>query len=165
MKKATLYVTLFFAASSFFPVSTVNAQVSKDEIQIVQSIWGMEKRAIVSEYMKFTEAEVTKFSPLYDAYTAEYKKLGEQRILIISEYAQNYATLTDEKADELTQRLLKNNTAIDKLQLKYYNKMKTAISAKRAAQFLQLEIYIQTMLRAELQNNIPFIGELDKKAD
>ncbi len=165
MKKTTLYASLFFAACSFFAVSNVNAQVSKDEIQLVQSIWGMEKRAIVSEYMKFTEAEVTKFTPLYDAYTAEHKKLGEERIQIIAEYAQNYATLTDAQADNLTQRLLKNNAAIDKLQLKYYNKMKTAISAKRAAQFLQLEMYIQTTLRAEMQNNIPFIGELDKKAN
>jgi hypothetical protein len=58
--------------------------------------------------------------------------------------------------------LLKNNAAIDKLQLKYYNLIKKEISAIRAAQFMQLELYMQTMIRAELQNSLPMIGELDK---
>jgi hypothetical protein len=34
-----------------------------------------------------------------------------------------------------------------------------------AAKYVQLELYLQTMIRAELQNNIPFIGELDKKVN
>ena len=95
-------------------------------------------------------------------YVEEGKKLGEERIQIIASYADNYVGLTNEKADELTQRLLKNNAAIDKLQLKYYNLIKKEISAIRAAQFMQLELYMQTMIRAELQNSLPMIGELDK---
>jgi hypothetical protein len=144
-------------------ITTLKAQ-TKDEVQVVQGIWGMEKRAIITEYMKFTEAELAKFAPTYDMYAQEYQKLGAERIAIIGEYSQNYTTLTNEKADELMQKILKNNKAIDALQLKYYNKFKKEISAIRAAQFLQLELYIQTMIRAELQNSLPMIGELDKIA-
>ena len=140
----------------------LKAQESKDEIQLVQSIWGMQKRDIVNKYMQFTDSEKTKFTPIYDAYSNEYKTLGAERIQIINDYANNYTSMTNEKADELIQKLLKNNAAIDKLQLKYYNKIKKEISAMRAAQFMQLELYIQTMVRAEIQSNIPMIGELEK---
>lgn len=140
-----------------------SAQVTKDETQMIQGIWGMEKRAIVNEFMQFTPAEATAFGPVYDAYTEEHKKLGAERINIISEYVNTYGQADDVKTDELMTRLLKNNIAIDNLQAKYYPKFKKALSAKRAAQFMQLEIYIQTSLKSQIQGNIPFIGELEKK--
>jgi hypothetical protein len=140
----------------------VKAQVSKDEVQLVQGIWGMQKRDIVIRYMNFSDSESVKFGPIYDAYMDEYKQLGADRINVIADYAQNYTHMTNEKADELTQKLLKNNAAIDKLQLKYYNKIKKDLSAMRAGQFMQLELYMQTMIRAELQSEIPLIGELEK---
>jgi hypothetical protein len=140
----------------------VKAQVSKDEVQLVQGLWGMQKRDIVIRYMQFSDSESVKFGPIYDAYMDEYKKLGAERINIIAAYAQNYNSMTNEKADELTQSLLKNNAAIDKLQLKYYNKIKKDLSAMRAGQFMQLELYMQTAIRAELQSEIPLIGELEK---
>lgn len=139
------------------------AQMNKDEMQLVQSIWGMEKRAIITEYMKFTEAEITKFAPIYEEYAKAYQNLGAARLQIINEYATNFTSMTNEQADVLMQKYLKNNAEIDKLQLTYYNKIKKEISALRAAAWMQLEIYMQTMIRAELQNALPMIGELDKR--
>ena len=140
----------------------VKAQVAKDDVALVESIWGIEKRAIISDYMKFTPEELEKFVPVYDAYSDEMKKLGEERIQIISEYANNYSTLTNEKADQLMVRALANNENIDKLMKKYYAKIKKEISPIRAAQFMQLEWYLQTAIRSEIQSEIPFIGELDR---
>ena len=135
---------------------------TKDEVQVVQGIWGMQKRDIVMQYMHFSDSESVKFAPIYDAYSDEYKKLGAERIQIIGDYANSYNAMTNEKADNLIQRLLKNNEAIDKLQLKYYNKIKKELSAIRGGQFMQLELYMQTMIRAEIQSNIPLIGEVEK---
>jgi len=153
---------LALVALMIFGCFNLNAQQSKDEVQLVQSIWGMQKRDIVNKYMQFTDSESAKFTPIYDAYSNEYRNLGAERIQILNDYANSYNAMTDQKADELIQKLLKNNAAIDKLQLKYYNRIKKEISATRAAQFMQLELYIQTMVRAEIQSNIPMIGELEK---
>ncbi len=165
MKKSLLK----FMAAGIIAVAgwanTVNAQAAQDEIALVQSIWGLEKRQIVFDYMKFTEAEAAKFTPIYDAYTTEQKVLGAERIRLIQDYGANLTNMTNEKADVFVKGIYKNNAAIDKLQLKYYNKLKTELSAMRAAQFIQLEVYLQTMIRAEIQNDLPMIGELDKKAN
>ncbi|WP_443939312.1 hypothetical protein [Pedobacter sp. MW01-1-1] len=135
----------------------------KDEVQVVQGLFGMEKRAIIYQVLKFTDADKAKFDPIYTQYSDEYKALGAERIQIIKEYADNYASLTNEKVDPLMQSLLKNNVAIDKLQQKYYGKLKSAISPTQAAKVMQLELYMQTAIRSELQSEIPIIGELKMK--
>jgi len=157
----TLAVILLFGLGI---LDTAYAQASKDEVQLVQSLWGMQKRDIVVKFMNFSDSESAKFFPLYDAYTEEYKKLGAERINLISDYSNNYSAMTDAKADELSQKFFKNNMDIDKLQQKYYGKIKKELSALRAAQFMQLEYYLQTMIRSELQSDIPIIGELEKSA-
>jgi hypothetical protein len=162
--KKTFMKVVAVVATMVAGLNIASAQVSKDETQMIQGIWGMEKRAMLNEFMQFTPDEVTKFGPIYDAYMEEHKKLGAERINIISEYINTYGTADDMKIDNLMTRLLKNNEGLDKLQMKYYAKAKKALGAKRAAQFVQFEIYVQTTIKAQIQSNIPFIGELDKKA-
>lgn len=164
MKKLSLKLILPLLLLNFCAVKMQAQNTENDEIKVIQAIWGMEKKAIVTEYMKFTDAEAAVFWPIYEQYQTEYQTLGKERITLISEYVNNLSSLTNEKVDEIMQGVLKNNVSVDKLQTKYYKKIKKEISPIRAAQFMQLEYYLQTMIRAEIQNNIPFIGELNKKA-
>jgi hypothetical protein len=136
---------------------------SQDETEIIQNLWGAEKKAIVEEYMNFNEKEAKFFWPIYEEYDENRKKLGSARIAILEDYVNNYESLTNEKAADLTKKIFKNNSQLDKLQMKYYNKMKLAITALRASQFMQLENYLQTMIQFEIQEELPFIGQLDQK--
>src|SRR5882672_949230 len=86
-------------------VCTLAARAQNDEISLAQSLWGMEKRQIVTEYMKLTDVEATGFWKEYDAYEAERKELGKQRLLLIKDYADHYTTLTDAKATELVKKV------------------------------------------------------------
>jgi len=105
-----------------------------------------------------------KFWPIYDAYEEERRKLGRDRFMVIDDYAKNYDKLTNPKADELVQKIMLNDEAYGKLQKKYYEQVKKATSALVGAQFLQFENYIQTAIRSEIQEEIPFIGEMKKQA-
>ncbi|MBL7852351.1 MAG: hypothetical protein JNN04_15715, partial [Cyclobacteriaceae bacterium] len=62
MKKAILLSVFFFGAL------VLKAQPTVDEINLIQSAYGMEKRAIVEQYMKLTEAEASAFWKIYDEY-------------------------------------------------------------------------------------------------
>jgi hypothetical protein len=135
---------------------------SSDELAMLRDMFGKEKKEIINEFLKLPSADSTKFWPLYDEYSAKRKSLGDGRISIIKDYAAQYTTLTNEQAKKLGDRLFKNEADIIKLQQKYYNKMSKAVSPLKATQFMQTEIYLQTQLRAVIQDEIPFIGELDK---
>ena len=76
------------------------------EIKMLRQDLRADKKQIVALNMQLTEAEALKFWPVYDAYTLETTKLNDTLQALIKEYAQNYDTLTDEKAKSLTQRTL-----------------------------------------------------------
>ena len=42
----------------------------------------------------------------------------------------------------------------------YYGKFKKAVGSIRAAQFLQFERYVDTSIDAELDANMPLVGEM-----
>ncbi|PWA08198.1 hypothetical protein [Flavobacterium laiguense] len=155
MKKVFLLFVLV-VSSTAFAQSTM-----KEDVDVVQAVYGRSKAELVTQYMALTGVQATDFTKVYDAYEVERKKLGQEKIQLINQYATDYATMTDANADVLTKGALKNNLAYEKLYSTYYEKAKKAVGALNAAKFIQLEIYLQTEIRSSIQNAIPFVGELD----
>lgn len=138
---------------------TANAQNTTNEAALIQEAWGMAKKEVIMEYMEMDATESDKFWPVYDSYVVERKELGAERIGIITDYANVYDNMNDVQATDLTKRLFKNNMSIEKLQLKYYKKLSKAVSPLEASKFIQVEKYLDNVVRSELQEDIPFIGE------
>lgn len=155
MKKILLLFVVAFSSTTFAQ-STL-----KDDIDVVQSVYGKSKSDLVNQYMGLSGTQAADFTKIYEAYEVERKKLGEEKIQLINLYASDYASLTDEKADVIAKGIMKNNAAYDKLYSSYYGKVKKVLGATNALKFAQLEIYLQTEIRSTLQNAIPFVGELE----
>ena len=155
MKKMIL-LALLVLSSSNYAQSTM-----KDDVDIVQALYGKSKTELVSQYMALTGTQATDFAKIYDAYEVERKTLGQTKIGLINQYANDYTNLTDANADAIAKGTLKNNLDYDKLYSSYYEKTKRAIGALNAAKFIQLEIYLQTEVRSSIQNAIPFVGQLE----
>lgn len=142
---------------------SASAQVTKDDVNLIQAMYGKDKRDIMQQYMKFDDsAKATAFWKLYDNYEADRKKLGQDFISILQDYANNYEKLDDKKADELVMRTSANNMAYEKLYADYYKKMKPVIGALKASQFFQLEGYLRSAIKTTVLDEIPFIGEIDR---
>jgi hypothetical protein len=139
----------------------LSAQSNTEEIELFQSIFGMEKKAIVSEFLQFDDSAYETFWGIYDAYETDRKELGKNRINLLKNYAENYDQLTDQKIDELMADMIKQKSNLDKLVNKYYKKIKKSVGSKPAAQFLQIENYFLSAVRLSIFESIPFIGELD----
>lgn len=151
-------LTILLLSSCFF----ATAQISQDDIQLVQSMYGRDKREVVKAMMNIQDsAKSSQFWKAYEAYETDRKKIGSDYIRIIEDYANNYSKLTDAKADELVKKMAANNKANDDLLMKAYNKLKPSLGALNAAKFVQLENYLKTQIRAKVMDEIPFIGELE----
>jgi hypothetical protein len=155
--KKVLVVFLLAMSANVFAQSSV-----KDDVALVQSLYGKSKTDLINQVMALTGAEKAAFQPVYDNYETERKVLGRKKIEIISNYVDNYGTLTAEQADALTKANLKSNLDFEKLLTKTYDKAKKAIGAINAAKFIQLEIFFQTSVRMEIQDNLPFLGEIKR---
>ena len=157
MKKMILIaICIVFAVAS-------KAQSNTDEIALMQSAFGMTKQEMVKDFMKLSDTESAKFWTLYDEYEAARKEMGKKRIANIEDYANNYDKLSNEKATELMNKSFAIQSEFAKLQQKTFKKMSKEVSPLRAAQFTQLESFIENSIRTEILDAIPLIGEFDKK--
>ena len=87
--------------------TTPAAQSSVDQdVDLMRKDIRSQKKQIIAANLQLTDAEATKFWPIYDRYTAELVKVNDAKYGAIKEYAANYSTLTDEHALSLTRNLL-----------------------------------------------------------
>ena len=135
---------------------------AQDDIQQVQEAWGKDKKELVRLSMALSPEDSVKFWPLYNEYEIQRQKLGRERILIIDDYMTNYKVMTNAKADDIINKIFKNDQALTQLQQQYYKKLKTALNAMQSARFLHIESYILTIIRSSLLEALPVIGDLDK---
>jgi hypothetical protein len=149
---------ILFAMCALF-VFAVKAQTSKDEVSLLQSLYGMGKKDLVISHMKITPAESEAFWKIYDEYEVSRKAIGTRRANNIISYADAYANLSNEKATELVKSSVAINSDFIKLQEKTFKKLAKVMTPVRAAQFVQMEMYLENILRVNLSDEIPLIGE------
>jgi Spy/CpxP family protein refolding chaperone len=131
-----------------------------DEITLIQSAFGMEKQALVRQYMDLPESRSQAFWNIYQQYEQERRSVARERLKIINEYLENYENLDEAKLDDLAKRRLKVDASRAKLHSKYYKMFKKATNATDAAKFLQLDDYIHSTISLVLLESLPFIGEI-----
>jgi len=148
MKKFILCIVLFSSVSLF-------AQNVDDFVQLLKSNVQSDKVAIITQVMKFSDEQSGKFWPIYNEYSNELSKLADKRIANIKDFAANYDSLTNEKANQL----IKNSFDFqeDRLSLneKYYKKFADALGPIVAAKYLQLEHQIQLIIDLQINSNLP----------
>lgn len=147
---------------SMIAVLAVSVQAqTREEIEFFQSAFGMEKKAVVSEWITLEGEAANSFWNLYDEYESSRKLHGQKRIALLNRYALQFESLDDAETDQLMKDMLSLGKDYDKLIQKYYKSIRKAVGAKSAAQFLQLEVYFQSVIRLDILDQIPFIGEFD----
>jgi hypothetical protein len=141
---------------ALFTFAFVSAQTNKEEVDLMQAAFGMDKKAVVNAFVKVSTAERDAFWKLYDEYETERKNFGKERIDLLNQYVSNYSKLNNEFADSWTKEVIALSTKTDKLMVSYYNKIKKETNPVVALQFYQIEVYILSVIRSAILESIPF---------
>jgi hypothetical protein len=137
-------------------------QSGNADLDVVQALLGRNKRLTIAEYMQLEEKEKNSFWPIYDEYEEKRKAVEKEVFVLLNEYAQKYKTLNGDQAHKLIVNYMKSMDGYNALRKVYFKKMEKGIGSLKAAKFIQLETYIQTTSQANLQNQVPMIGELER---
>jgi hypothetical protein len=116
-----------------------------------------QKVAVLTELMALTEAEDAAFWPIYRAYDAELAALHEERAANVGQYAASYGSLTDSQADSLGRKAIDINRRRAALLESYYDRVKTAVSAKVALRFLQVEHQLLLLVDLQIASSLPVV--------
>ena len=149
-----LSVTLLLASIAM-PV--IAEDKPADTMQLVKEKMKADKKLLIAENMQLTEKEAKAFWPVYENYQKELGKLNERLLKLIEDYANNYESMTDEKARELTNKYLTLEAErVKKLQA-LVPKVAAAVGSKKAARYMQMENKISAIVRFDLAAQIPLV--------
>jgi len=151
MKK--LLLSAIFLLSTF----AINAQTTDDMIELLKSDVKTNRKAIITESMAFTEAESKAFWPIYTEFEIELEKLANKRIQNLKDFASNYESMTNEKADQLMKTAFDFQQSRSKLNESYYKKFAKALTPITAAKYLQVESQIQLLVDLAIASELPIV--------
>jgi recombinational DNA repair ATPase RecF len=150
----------------FVPMVRAQATASKDpqtvseqDIQLLRQDVRSRKKQLIAANLTLTDAEATQFWPVYDQYSAEMTKIGDQRYALIKEYAQNFGSLTDDQALSLINRSLALDEAVEQLRIKYVPIINKVLTGKKTTTFFQMDRRITALIDLQLASQIPLVQE------
>ena len=126
-------------------------------IQMLRQEVGKDRRELVKANMLLTNSEAARFWPLYDEYRAEMNKIGDKRVKLITDFAANRDSMSEDEG----LRLLKERLDIEKekndVRGDYVKKFNKELSARTTARFFQIDQKLDAAVEAALAARIPLI--------
>lgn len=161
MRNFTL--ALIGALAALAAPMSVQAQVNPElseyaaDIEAARSIMATERKILIMREMALTAEEAEAFWPLYDEYVAARRPLGDQRVKLITDYAANYQTMTDEVAKGLLKDALEYETDVLKLKKKYIKRFQKVLPDIKVVRYFQLENKLDAIIDFDLASQIPLM--------
>ena len=140
--------------------SSKDNQASIDQsVALIRQDLRSSKKQTIAASLQLTDAEATKFWPLYDRYSTELSKLWDQRYALIKEYANGFGTLTDDQALSLLKRSLSLDEQVAQLRSKYLPIVGQVLPGTKTATFFQMDRYINSLIDVQIGGAIPLVQE------
>lgn len=159
MKKVVLLAVVSLmvigAAAQAQTATKAEAESPEKYIELLRSDLRADRITIITEAMHFTEEEGKVFWPLYREYELEFMALGDKRIALIKDYANNFQTMTDEKAMELMKTSMKYDETTLKLRKNYLGKFAKILPGTKAAKFFQIDRRIAGLIDLQIASELP----------
>jgi hypothetical protein len=134
-------------------------QASDQDIQLLRKNVRSMRKQIIAANLELTEAQAEKFWPIFDRYTGELVSLTDKKYALLQEYAQNYATLTDDQAESYIKGRGEVDESIMQLRLKYVPIFRKVVSAKTTALLFQIDWRLGLMMDLQLASQTPMIEQ------
>ena len=158
MLKAVCALLALFIPVAVAQTTEVSAKPLTDsDIQLLRSDVQADKNQIITHAMAFTDAESAAFWPVYRDFSRDQQAVGDERVKLIKDYAQNYDKIDDAKAKDMAQRLLNIEAKMVNVRQEYWPKFEKALGAKRAAKFYQVDSRLSLIVNVQLASVIPLV--------
>jgi hypothetical protein len=164
MKKAQR-VLAFGAVLGLAGASFVAAQAAKTAapadvdklVELLRKDVRAGKADILAKTMELDAAQSTAFWPVYKRYEAERQALGDEKLNIIQDLADHFATLNDANAKGLLDRSFVVEDKRLALEKRYKDEFLKVVPAKTVARFFQVESRLNALISLKLSSQIPLV--------
>jgi hypothetical protein len=131
--------------------------ISDQDLDLLRKDIRSQKKQLVAANLKLTDAEATKFWPVYDRYTADLIKINDKKFALIQDYADHWGTMSDEQASLFLRDWLDVDIATAQLRQRYVPEVTQVLNGRKTATFFQLDRRISMMIDLQLASKLPIV--------
>lgn len=151
---------ILFLLMTLFLAGSISAQdYSSEEIEMMQEVFGDEKRTIIAENVNLEGVDADKFWKLYDQYEDQRKDIGMEKMKLLKSYTTKQGNMTPLQAQEMLAQAANLRSAEDKLIMNFTKRIEKISNPFVAVQFYQIEHYISDGIRFSILNSVDFIQD------
>ena len=151
--------TLFLLLSLFLVGNMAAQDYSSEEIEMMQEVFGDEKRTIIAENVNLEGVDADKFWKLYDQYEAQRQDIGMEKMKLLKSYTTKQGNMTPLQAQEMLAQAANMRSSEDKLIMNFTKRIEKISNPFVAVQFYQIEHYISDGIRFSILNSVDFIQD------
>jgi hypothetical protein len=126
-----------------------------DDTQVLLSQIQSDRRAIALAGLGLSDAETSKFIPIYDEYQREEKALAQRSIDVINKFAANFDSMTDDAARTIMKDWFKIQDDRVALMKKYSKKLEKELPASKVLRWVQIENKMNALTSFEAARIVP----------
>lgn len=156
MKTLTALLLSLILATPLFAQQPLTVTEQR-EIDIQRKLINDRRNTAIAYNMTFTQKEKEKFWPLYREYRSAMGKVGDKRMEVITEYAENMNTMTD----SLAKKLLNSTIAVDKetikVKQKYIGKFGRILPDTKVVRLMQIEHRMDIQVEMKIAEGVPLM--------
>ena len=152
----TLVIGLVLFAGVFATSVPAQAESQNEQyMELMRQDLRTNKLAVMTEAMQLTDAQGEVFWPIYREYQTKLSVIGDERIAMIKDYAENYEDMTGEKAKDLMKIWFGQKKDQLSLLEKTSKKIAKATDPVTAARFIQIENAVNMLVDLQIASELP----------
>jgi hypothetical protein len=115
------------------------------------------QKQIVAQTLKLTDAEATKFWPVYDRYAADMRQIRNSEYELVAEYANTFGEYDDKAANSFIGRWLDVDTKTSALRAKYLPLVQQVLPGVKATTFFQIDRRVSMAIDLKVASLLPIL--------
>jgi hypothetical protein len=115
------------------------------------------RKQLIAATLTLTDAEATRFWPLYDQYAAERTKIKDDQYALVAEYVNTFGKYDDKGATSFISRWLDIDVRLAALRVKYVPPVGKALPGLKAATFFQIDRRVSEAIDLKMASMMPIL--------
>lgn len=152
LSAALFLVTLLVVAA---PLSAQTVDSVDQQVAALRADMKADKANIIKESMQLTPDQAKAFWPVYNEYDKDLTAVNDELVALIKKYAQQYGSITDADAKQLTEKAFAIQSRKIEIKKKYFGALSKATTPLLAAKYFQLDYRLELLLNLKITSELP----------
>lgn len=139
------------------PIAGADRPLTAADLEGLRAELRSSRKQIIASTLTMTDAEATRFWPVYDRYAADLTRIKDSQYQLIAEYANTYGKYDDKTAASFITRWLELDVKTTSLRAQYVPVVAQVLPGLKAASFFQIDRRLSMAIDLKIASMLPIL--------